>query len=76
MRTARRARQERKDHATMLGARCRERAHLGVKPETIYGCIEREKLAADKVSRLWKLKASEVQECVLQRRAPEHWETE
>jgi len=55
MQTPRRAREEGQDHATMLAARCRASAHLGVKPETVYGWIERKKLAVDKIWRLWKL---------------------
>ncbi len=39
-------------------------AHLGVNPDTIYKWIERRKLPAHKVGRLWKFKASEVDEWV------------
>ena len=35
-------------------------AHLGVNPDTIYKWIERKKLPAHKVGRLWKFLASEV----------------
>lgn len=35
-------------------------AHLGVNPDTIYKWIERKKLPAHKLGRLWKFKASEV----------------
>lgn len=34
--------------------------HLGVNPDTIYKWIERKKLPAHKVGRLWKFMASEV----------------
>jgi len=46
-----------------------------VNPENIYEWIERKKLAADKVSRLWKLKSTEADECVRQGRTAEQWET-
>ncbi len=39
-------------------------AHLGVNPDTIYKWIERKKLPAHKVGRLWKFMASEVNEWV------------
>lgn len=35
-------------------------AHLGVNPDTIYKWIERKKMPAHKVGRLWKFKVSEV----------------
>jgi excisionase family DNA binding protein len=35
-------------------------AHLGVNPDTIYKWIERKKMPAHKVGRLWKFQASEV----------------
>lgn len=35
-------------------------AHLGVNPDTIYKWIDRKKLPAHKVGRLWKFLASEV----------------
>ena len=38
--------------------------HLGVNPETIYKWIERKKLPAHKVGRLWKFKVSQVDEWV------------
>jgi len=39
-------------------------AHLGVNPDTIYKWIERKSMPAHKVGRLWKFKASEVDEWV------------
>jgi excisionase family DNA binding protein len=39
-------------------------AHLGVNPDTIYKWIERKKLPAHKMGRLWKFMASEVDEWV------------
>jgi excisionase family DNA binding protein len=39
-------------------------AHLGVNPDTIYKWIERKKLPAHKVGRLWKFLASEVDQWV------------
>jgi len=35
-------------------------AHLGVSKETIYRWLEREKIPAHRIGRLWKFKASEV----------------
>ena len=35
-------------------------AHLGVSKETVYRWLEREKIPAHRVGRLWKFKASEV----------------
>ncbi|MEI8041875.1 MAG: helix-turn-helix domain-containing protein [Verrucomicrobiota bacterium] len=35
-------------------------AHLGVNPDTIYKWIERKKMPAHKVGRLWKFMATEV----------------
>jgi len=35
-------------------------AHLGVNPDTIYKWVERKKLPAHKLGRLWKFLASEV----------------
>ena len=51
-------------------------AHLGVNPETIYKWIERKKLPAHKVGRLWKFKATEVDEWVRQGKAAEDSKTE
>ena len=39
-------------------------AHLGVNPDTVYKWIERKKLPAHKMGRLWKFMASEVDEWV------------
>jgi excisionase family DNA binding protein len=39
-------------------------AHLGVNPDTVYKWIERKKLPAHKVGRLWKFQVSEVNEWV------------
>ena len=38
--------------------------HLGVKPDTVYKWIDRHKLPAHKVGRLWKFKISEVDDWV------------
>ena len=46
-------------------------AHLGVNPDTIYKWIERRKLPAHKVGRLWKFMASEVDDWVRAGRAAE-----
>jgi len=35
-------------------------AHMGVNPDTVYKWIERKKLPAHKMGRLWKFKASQV----------------
>jgi excisionase family DNA binding protein len=35
-------------------------AHLGVSKETVYRWLEKEKIPAHRVGRLWKFKASEV----------------
>ena len=35
-------------------------AHMGVNPDTVYKWIERRKLPAHKMGRLWKFKVSEV----------------
>jgi excisionase family DNA binding protein len=35
-------------------------AHLGIKPDTVYKWIERRKMPAHKVGRLWKFQAAEV----------------
>lgn len=39
-------------------------AHLGVSKETIYRWLEKKKMPAHRVGRLWKFKASEVDEWV------------
>ncbi len=46
-------------------------AHLGVNPDTVYKWIERKKLPAHKVGRLWKFKATEVDEWVREGKAAE-----
>jgi excisionase family DNA binding protein len=46
-------------------------AHLGVNPDTIYKWIERKKMPAHKVGRLWKFQASEVDAWVRGGRAGE-----
>ena len=46
-------------------------AHLGVNPDTIYKWIERKRLPAHKVGRLWKFKATEVDQWVRQGKAAE-----
>ena len=46
-------------------------AHMGVNPDTVYKWIERRKLPAHKMGRLWKFKASEVDEWVRQGKAEE-----
>jgi len=40
-------------------------AHLGISKETIYRWIEREKVPAHRVGRLWKFKTSEVDKWVM-----------
>lgn len=39
-------------------------AHLGVNPDTVYKWIERKRLPAHKVGRLWKFQVSEVNDWV------------
>lgn len=39
-------------------------AHLGIKRDTVYKWLERKKLPAHKVGRLWKFKLSEVDKWV------------
>jgi len=39
-------------------------AHLGISKETIYRWLEKEKIPAHRVGRLWKFKASEVDQWV------------
>jgi len=46
-------------------------AHLGVNPDTIYKWIERKRLPAHKVGRLWKFKATEVDQWIRQGKAAE-----
>ncbi len=40
-------------------------AHLGISKETIYRWLEKEKIPAHRVGRLWKFKASEVDQWVV-----------
>ena len=46
-------------------------AHMGVNPDTVYKWIERKKLPAHKMGRLWKFKATEVDQWVRLGRAAE-----
>jgi len=46
-------------------------AHLGVNPDTVYKWIVRKRLPAHKMGRLWKFKATEVDEWVRQGKAAE-----
>ncbi|MCZ7641334.1 MAG: helix-turn-helix domain-containing protein [Verrucomicrobia bacterium] len=46
-------------------------AHLGVNPDTVYKWIERKKMPAHKVGRLWKFQTSEVDAWVRDGRAAE-----
>lgn len=39
-------------------------AHLGISKETIYRWLEKEKIPAHRMGRLWKFKASEVDQWV------------
>lgn len=39
-------------------------AHLGLNPDTVYKWIERKKLPAHKLGRLWKFQVSEVNDIV------------
>lgn len=38
--------------------------HLGISKETVYRWLEREKIPAHRVGRLWKFKASEVDQWI------------
>lgn len=40
-------------------------AHLGVSKETVYRWLDKEKIPAHRVGKLWKFRASEVDEWVL-----------
>ena len=40
------------------------RTHLGISKETVYRWLEKKKIPAHKVGRLWKFKVSEVDEWV------------
>jgi excisionase family DNA binding protein len=46
-------------------------AHLGVNPDTIYKWIERKKMPAHKVGRLWKFQVTEVDAWIRDGRASE-----
>ena len=39
-------------------------AHLGVNPDTVYKWIERKQMPAHKLGKLWKFKATEVDEWI------------
>jgi len=43
--------------------------YLGIKQDTVYKWIKRKKLPAHKVGRLWKLRISEIDEWVRQKKA-------
>ncbi|MCI0623783.1 MAG: helix-turn-helix domain-containing protein [Acidobacteria bacterium] len=45
--------------------------HLGVNPDTVYKWIERKKMPAHKVGRLWKFQATEVDAWIRDGRASE-----
>ncbi|HOW66102.1 MAG TPA: helix-turn-helix domain-containing protein [Candidatus Paceibacterota bacterium] len=45
--------------------------HLGVNPDTIYKWIERKKMPAHKVGRLWKFQAADVDAWIRDGRASE-----
>lgn len=47
-------------------------AHLGISKETIYRWLEKEKIPAHRVGRLWKFKASEVDQWVKEGEAKEN----
>jgi excisionase family DNA binding protein len=49
-------------------------AHLGVNPDTIYKWIERKRMPAHRVGRLWKFQASEVDSWVRGGKASEAFE--
>lgn len=40
-------------------------AHLGISKETIYRWVDHEKIPAHRVGRLWKFKASEVDQWII-----------
>ena len=46
-------------------------AHLGVNPDTVYKWIERKKMPAHKVGRLWKFQATEIDAWIRDGRASE-----
>jgi len=45
--------------------------HLGVSKETVYRWLEKEKIPAHRVGKLWKFKASEIDDWVTNDRANE-----
>jgi excisionase family DNA binding protein len=47
-------------------------AHLGISKETIYRWLEKDKIPAHRVGRLWKFKASEVDQWVKDGQAEEN----
>lgn len=47
-------------------------AHLGISKETIYRWLEKEKIPANRIGRLWKFKASEVEQWIKDGGAEEH----
>lgn len=47
-------------------------SHLGVSKETIYRWLEKKKIPAHRVGRLWKFKASEVDDWIRDGGAEEH----
>lgn len=51
-------------------------AHLGISKETIYRWLEKEKIPAHRVGRLWKFKASEVDQWIKDGGAEEQPEKE
>jgi excisionase family DNA binding protein len=51
-------------------------AHLGINPDTVYKWINRRRMPAHKVGRLWKFKASEVDRWVWSGKAGESKGTE
>ena len=50
--------------------------YLGVKRDTVYKWIERKKLPAHKVGRLWKFQVSEVNDWVRAGKAAENYDKE
>jgi excisionase family DNA binding protein len=46
-------------------------AHMGVSPDTVYKWIERKKLPAHRMGRLWKFKATEIDKWVRTGKADE-----
>lgn len=50
-------------------------AHLGVSKETIYRWLDKKKMPAHRVGRLWKFKASEVDQWIKDGGAEDHKES-